>query len=251
MQKRFFILDLVTIGILLIITGCDDNSKSLSNFGIDIATIIPEGNNTYSLRLDNGKKLWPVAKTVNFNPLDNKRVLLNYTILSEQKDAFDYYIKINDIWEILTKEVIKLNHQNENSIGNDPVKTNAIWIGGDYLNASFMFNYGGKQPHTINLVENTLTPDFNQNVIELEFRHNSFESQSNKLYEGFVCFDLKPLRVMDADSVNISVKVKEWTDKTNRNTKETIYDVVYRYNQPVPQTWVEMPIPVTTSSEYY
>ena len=62
MQKKLFIIGLAIIGILLINTGCDDNSKSLGNFGIDIATIINEGDNAYSLQLDNGKRLWPVAK---------------------------------------------------------------------------------------------------------------------------------------------------------------------------------------------
>ena len=242
---------LALFGILFITIGCDDNSKSLSNFGIDIATIIPEDDNIYSLQLDNGKRLWPTATRVNFTPSDNQRVLINYTILSEQKDGFDYYVKINDIWEMLTKQVVKLNSQNENMIGNDPIKTNSIWVGGDYLNVSFMFNYGDEQPHLINLVENVITPEFDQDKVELSFRHNSFNSQSDKLYEGFVCFDLKPLRVLEADSVKISIKVKEWTDKTNSNTKESIYDVVYRYNQHVTKASTEIPIPVTTSNEYY
>lgn len=250
-MRKLFIFNLAIVVILLINNGCDDNSRSLGNFGIDIATIILEGENTYSLKLDDGKRLWPAATAVYFTPSDNHRVLLNYTILSEQKDIFDHYIKVNDIWEILTKNVIELNPQNKDSIGNDPLKTNAIWVAGDYLNVSFMFNYGGIKPHAINLVENTLNPDKKQDVIELELRHNSFDSQSDVLYEGFVCFDLRTLRASENDSVKLSVKVKEWADKTNSNTKETIYDVVYRYNQPAIQARTETPIPVTTSNEYY
>jgi hypothetical protein len=56
---------------------------------------------------------------------------------------------------------------------------------------------------------------------------------------------------MNRDSVMISVKVKEWTDKTYSDTREKIYDVVYRYNQPALQAGTEIPIPVTTSDEYY
>lgn len=250
-MRKIFIIGLSVILIMLIDSGCDDNSRSLGNFGIDIATVIPYGDNTYSLLLDNGKRLWPAAATVNYTPSYNQRLLLNYTILSDKRDGYDHYIKVNDFWKILTKKAIELDSLNEDSIGNDPLKTNAIWVGGDYLNVSFMFNYGGKQPHAINLVKNTLSTETNQDVIELELRHNSFNSQSDLLYEGFVCFDLKPLRSIEADSVRISVKVKEWTDKTKSDTKEMIYDVVYRYGSSAINAKTEIPIPVTTSNEYY
>jgi hypothetical protein len=194
--------------------------------------------------LDDGTLLWPAATAVIYHPTYNQRVFLNYTILSGPQDGYDHYIKVNDIWNILTKQIIELNTQNEDSIGNDPVKTNAVWVGGDYLNVSFMFNYGGVQPHAINLVKNTLSPDETPGVTELEFRHNAYGSESERLYEGFVCFELKPLRVNDTDSVKLSVKVKEMTG-------ETTYDVVYRYNQAAPEALSEMPIPVISSDEYY
>ncbi len=251
MQKRLLIFIFIFTGTLLFNIGCDDNSRSLGNFGIDIATVIPEGENRYSLILDNGKRLWPAASAVNYSPTRNQRVLLNYTILSEEKDGYDHYVKVNDLWEILTKNTIELNTQNKDSIGNDPVKTNAVWIGGDYLNVSFHFNYGGVKPHLINLVDNKTTPAKDTEVIELELRHNSFDSKLERLYEGFACFDLRPFRNNDADSVKISIKVNEW-GKDTINTKEKIYDVIYRYNRIKNyQEIAEMPIPVITSSEYY
>jgi hypothetical protein len=124
------------------------------------------------------------------------------------------------------------------------VKANAVWVGGDYLNVSFMFNYGGVKPHAINLVKNSLASGTSSDAIDLEFRHNSYDSQRDKLYEGFVCFDLKPLRDNNADSVKLSVSVKE-------KTKEITYDVIYRYNQAVQEAATEMPIPVISSNEYY
>jgi len=42
--------------------------RSLGNFGIDIATVIPEGDNAYSLLLDNGKRLWPAASATRYAP---------------------------------------------------------------------------------------------------------------------------------------------------------------------------------------
>lgn len=244
MQKIYWISGIFLIGVLLITLSCDDNSRSLGNFGIDIATVVPEGDNAYSLLLDNGKRLWPAATAVQYAPTNNQRVFLNYTILSNEMDGYDHYIKVNDIWNILTKQPIKLTEQNQDSIGHDPVKANDIWVGGDYLNVWFRFNYGGMQPHAINLVENTLSPDSDPEVIALEFRHNSYDSPSIRLYEGFVCFDLKPFRVHDTDSVKLSIKVKEWENNIT-------YDVIYRYNQPAMAARSEMPIPVISSNEYY
>jgi len=252
MHRKLLIISVLFSTILLVNISCDDNSRSLGNFGIDIATVIPESGGNYTLLLDNGKKLWPAASAVEYTSLNKERVLLNYTILSEEKDGFDHYIKVNDLWTLLTKNIVELNAHNEDSIGNDPIKTNAVWVGGDYLNISFHFNYGGKVPHLINLVENKTSTEMINDVIEVELRHNSFESQAERLYEGFVCFDLKPLRQNDVDSVKLSVKVKEWSAQSDSNTKEIIYDVVYRYNRSKNvQTTAEMPIPVITSNEYY
>lgn len=244
MKKTVLTISILLVGILLITPSCDDNSRSLGNFRINIATVIPEGENAYSLLLDNGKRLWPAAGNVRYTPTYNQRVLLNYTILSEKKGEFDHYIRVNEIWNILTKQAIELNAQNEDSIGNDPVKAKAIWVGGDYLNVSFLFNYGGVKPHAINLVENTLSSEASPDAVKLELRHNSYESTQTRLYEGFVCFDLKPFRVDDADQVKLSIKVKEWSG-------ETTYDVIYKYNQPAEETSAQMPIPVISFNEYY
>lgn len=244
MKKTLLTFITVAAGIILAMVSCDDNSHSLGSFGIDIATVNPEGENAYSLLLDNGKKLWPAASAVRYNPTFNQRVFLNYTILSDAQNAYDHYIKVNDIWNILTKDVIELNAENTDSIGNDPVKSNAVWVGGDYLNVSFMFNYGGVQPHAINLVKNSLSTVSSDDAIDLEFRHNAYQSDRTKLFEGFVCFDLKPLRSSTTDSVLLSVKVKEWD-------KDVTYDVIYRYNDASVNTRTEMPIPVISSDEYY
>ena len=253
MRRTILIISILFATIFIINISCDDNSRSLGNFGIDIATVIPEGEKNYSLQLDNGKRLWPAASALEYNPTLKERVLLNYTILSEEKDGFDHYVKVNDLWKLLTKNITEVNINNEDSIGNDPIKTNAIWVGGDYLNLSFHFNYGGERPHLINLVENKITTEEkNNDVIELELRHNSYDSQTDRLYEGFICFDLNTLRQNNVDSVKLSIKVKEWREGNGNNTKDIIYDVVYRYNRSKDvDTLTEMPIPVITSNEYY
>lgn len=233
------------IAILTLISCNNKDEHSLGAFHIDIATVVPIGENTYSVLLDNGKRLWPAASDKKYTPVDGQRVFVNYTTLSDEKDGYDHYVKINDIWDILTKKIIEQTPQNTDSIGNDPVTVNAIWVGSDYLNVDFMFNHGGIRPHAINLVDNPLSSNTTSNAIDLEFRHNAYDSSNTKLYEGFVCFDLKPLQRPDVDSVKLAIKVKDLDE-------EKTYNVVYRYNQATLQnTIAETPIPVISSNEYY
>ncbi|NLA64224.1 MAG: hypothetical protein GX857_13635 [Bacteroidales bacterium] len=224
--------------------ACDNNDGySLNDFRISIASVVPEAGQSYSLLLDNGKKLWPAASDINYRPSANQRVFVNYTILSDKIDGFDHYIKVNDIWNVLTKSVIELTEQNRDSIGNDPVKMNDIWIGDHYLNTGFSFNYNGMKPHAINLVQNKITIiSEDEDVIELEFRHNSYKSTSNSLFNGFACFDLRPFQREDKNSILIKVLVKEWDG-------EKEYEVTYNYNE-LTKDKTEAVTPNITSNEY-
>ena len=231
----------VIIIILCCAFACDDDGYSLGDFRINIATVVPEGQQSYSLVLDNGEKLWPAATDVYYSPQVNQRAFINYTLLSDKVDDFDHYIKVNDIWNILTKPVIELTEQNADSIGDDPIQVNEFWIGDNYLNASFSFNYGHVKPHAINLVQNTMMTG-DENIIELEFRHNSFDSPYNTLFDGFACFDLKPFRKDNLDSIPIIIKYKDWNgDKTS--------ELMYKYNSFNKSAQI-MAIPNISSNEY-
>lgn len=220
----------------------DSDGYSLGDFRISIATVVPEGEMTYSLLLDNGNKLWPAATDVYYKPYENQRVFVNYTLLSGKMNGFDHYIKVNDIWNVLTKQVIELTEANADSIGNDPVRMNELWIGNHFLNTSFSFNYSGVRPHAINMVQNKMVTNDDGGVLELEFRHNSYNSTSNVLYNGFACFDLRPFRVEGKDSIPIRVMVKDWD-----GDKE--YDLMYRYSE-LNINRVLKAVPIITSNEY-
>ena len=232
--------------LIIILSGflaCDNNDGySLDDFRISIASVVPEGGQSYSLVLDNGKKLWPAAADVLYRPSENQRVFVNYTILSDKIDGFDHYIKVNDIWNVLTKPVIELTEENRDSIGNDPVRMNDIWIGDHYLNTGFSFNYNGMTPHAINLVQNQSTTIKDKDVLELEFRHNSYKSTSNTLFNGFACFDLKPFQKEEKNSILIKVLVKEWDG-------EKEYELTYNYNE-LSKDKTEAVTPNITSNEY-
>lgn len=245
MNKKYLVIGISLLAILFYANSCINDENSLGQFRVDIATVDLNSDGSFSLTLDDATRLWPAASDLNYVPVQDQRVFVNYTILSRAQNGYDHYIKINDIWDILTKKAINLTENNADSIGNDPVKVNSMWVGNDFLNVDFMFNYGGTRPHAINLVKNTLVTPPNDGKIHLEFRHNAYESINTRLYDGFVCFDLKPLRLNNADSVQLSVKVKDWDG-------EKTYDLVYRYNEAaLRNTYMKPSIPVISSNEYY
>lgn len=223
--------------------ACNDNDGySLNDFRISVATVIPESQTSYSLLLDNGDKLWPAASDVLYRPKVEQRVFVNYTLLSGEMSGYDHYIKVNHIWDILTKPVIKLTIENADSIGNDPIRMNDLWIGNHYLNTEFSFNYSGVRPHAINLVQNETIANEDADILVLEFRHNSYKSNSNTLFDGFACFDLKPFQKEGKDSIKIKVIVKDWDG-------EKEYELIYKYNELNKENSVTT-IPKITSNEY-
>ncbi|NLC49888.1 MAG: hypothetical protein GX762_05920 [Bacteroidales bacterium] len=241
--KKILIYASLLIIILNSSFACSDSDGySLGDFRISVATVVSEGEMSYSLLLDNGDKLWPAATDVYYRPKANQRVFVNYTLLSGAMQGFDHYIKVNDIWDILTKPVIELTEANADSIGNDPVRMNDLWIGNHYLNTAFSFNYNGVRPHAINVVQNKMATEVDAGVLELEFRHNSYNSMSNTLFNGFACFDLRPFRVEGEDSILIRVIVKE-----HDGDKE--YELMYKYNE-LNKNRVEKALPSITTNEY-
>jgi hypothetical protein len=97
---------LFALSVALLITGCetDDDDYSLGKFWLTTATVEWSGDNTYTLLTDNGDRLFPSATAVPWFALeDNQRVWVNYTILGESRHrSFDYYVKINNLKEVLT-----------------------------------------------------------------------------------------------------------------------------------------------------
>jgi hypothetical protein len=245
MKKNLLIIAII-LGVAIVLPACDNSGYSLNHHWITIATVQPVGQNAFALRLDNGKLLWPAASAVRYSPRENQRVFLNYTILSGRHGEFDHLIRINDIWNILTKQVIELNAQNADSIGNDPVRINRMWAGGDFLNVSFSFHWGGTRPHAINLVKNTMNEGTSEDgVIELEFRHNAFGNTNTRFpRDGFVCFDLRPFQVEGQEEVRLAIRV-------NEPAGERVIDVVYRWAGGADATADDdIPIPAITSNEY-
>lgn len=205
----------------------DDEGNSLDNFLIDIATIEnPENNTAFFLNLDNKKRLWTAASDLKYyRPKNGQRVIANYTILSEtsQTATYDYIVKLNDVYEVLTKGIFEITPATQDSIGDDYVYIRDMWIGSDFLNVRFDYP-GGNKVHFINLVSDN-QKTYDDGKIHLEFRHNANGDYPHFNLSGIVSFNLKSLQVSGESEVKIVVHTREFNMPAGGNT----YNLTYKY----------------------
>ncbi|MDR0371226.1 MAG: NigD-like protein [Prevotellaceae bacterium] len=213
--------------LLLLITACNNNGHSLGDFSISIGNIVnPDESKAFYINLDNGKRLWTAASAyTDYRPKDSTRILANYTILADVKNAsYDYDVKLNEVYEVLTKPIFNITPEIEDSIGNDPVGVRQMWTGCDYLNVEFVY-YGAYRTHFINLVPAEVAEVKNPEAghVYLEFRHNANNDSPRMLYGGYVSFELASLKKhAETDKLMLHVFVKE----SDYNTKE--YKLEYK-----------------------
>lgn len=232
MKRKVFILLVTSI---FLITSCskDDDGYSLGKFWVNFGILNKTGSDAgnYTISLDNKSILIPVS--VDFNiynyAQDGDRVWVNYTILDDNADgnnpATEYYVRINSVDKILTKGILDITEENQDSIGNNPVNVNDIWISDSLLNFEISY-WGYNKIHFINLVkqpgelnENTVQP------IELELRHNNNGDEGHIKQTGFVSFRLNALKITNLDSVTFVVKGTNYAGETFD------YEGVYKYGE--------------------
>ena len=181
---------LMTVFTLSFFISCDNDGYSLGDFQISPGTVKVSTPGTYYLLLDNGKKLWPAAQDFPFYPKEDQRVWANYTLLSDNQDGFDHYVKVNALSKILTKDAIEITNAQEDSIGNDKARINDIWFAEKYISVVFECNSHPGSKHFLNLVHNTETDYPEDGNVYLEFRQNRFKAPETTQMSGSVSFDV-------------------------------------------------------------
>lgn len=155
----------------LIIMGCNNDDEYRYVSLVTVAET-DEGNLTF-MRNDS-VILNPDNYTIDYDA--GQRMLIEYKIKESDKTVYPYVytIKLKDYSPVLTKAVIDLTTENEDTVGDD-----AFWniydmnSSGGYLNVYVGFLYNNVA-HTINLVANTITPPTNSaDTINLELRQNA------------------------------------------------------------------------------
>lgn len=206
-KKMLFAL-LLSASLALTLFSCekDKDYYSLGDVWISMGFIEQANEGLFSIRLDNGDTLVPVSNAVPyFKTENNQRIMVNYTILDEvNQSTKKFYVKVNNLYEILYKDIIELTEQNNDSIGNDPVHIIDIWKSGSILNVEFSF-LGGGITHYINLAKPAGNPNGQSEPIELELRHNARKDPFQYQLRSIVSFDLNSIEIAGRDSIQFKV----------------------------------------------
>ena len=205
----------ILVGVLFVLASCsNDDGYSLGNFWIGFGIV--EDVDDYKIVLDDGEVLYAVAFNEydpNYPGNDDKietgdRVFLNFTILGDKIDeageVVAYNVKINRAKKVLTKGILDITEENQDSIGNDPIIVKDCWMANDLLNFELKY-YGRYQIHYINLVKEPGDLTVEDQPFELELRHNANEDSEDIPYTAFVSFKLDSLQVAGVDSVHFRV----------------------------------------------
>jgi len=199
------------MALLLSCNKNDDENYSLGKIWINMGlvdTINTMGYN-FVIYADNGDTLLPVANAVkHFETFNNQRVIVNYTKLGDMGDSSKvFYVKINNLNNVLYKHIVEENKIDDDSLGNDPVNITEMWTNKNMLNIEFSY-WGEYKTHFINL---ELTDNDSDNA-ELVFRHNSTNDNMSYYYNAIVTFNLEKIKIEGQNERNFIVK---WTDYEN------------------------------------
>lgn len=196
-MKKFIVL-ITSVCMALALTGCNDGGSGIRYYE-SVATVEnPNGSSAFFFTTDSGFRMWAGATDIPwYRPKDGQRIIVDYAIINEKEagSAYDYDVRIYDVYEILTKDAVEITPGNSGQYGNDPVYMRRIWAGGGYINFSFIFA-GHHETHFINLGLNT-SQEYNDGKVHLEFRHNAYNDPAVVDMWGIVSFD--PTTVLDED----------------------------------------------------
>jgi hypothetical protein len=228
----------IFVGLILLMTGCldDDDGYSLGDVWIGFGVIEKSDAESVEIIMDNGDILVPVAwdhyqsreggvynNDVNDQLENGDRVLVNYTVLDDDgKDPIEtYYVKVNSMQEILMKGVMDITPEIEDSIGNDPIVVQDVWLTDSLLNFKLQY-WGYNQIHFLNLVKQPGELTEESLPVELELRHNANEDDDAIPLTAFVSFSLNSLRIEGLDSVSFVVTSTDFEGTVH--TEEGVFD---------------------------
>lgn len=227
MKKTVFFLMLGVLSFFF--TGCDldNHGYSADNFWVGLGLIQKDSvAQTFQINLDDGSVLLPATYPDLIDHVrNNDRVLANFTILGEKNNSEDqkqYYVRINTLRKILFKGILDITPEIADSIGNDPIHVEKVWLKKGMLNFELEYR-GGEKTHYINLVKQPGPVSDTGGPVVLELRHNNNGDTEHLPLSAIVTFKLDSLKINGQDSTKFKVIAKEF------DGPDFSYSAAYKY----------------------
>lgn len=215
MALATLLLTLVTMPLLQsCLDDWDDSERPL----LTIGTVRIIDGNDYYFALDEGTKMFPgdTAYINNYTLIEGQRAFVNFYLMDEKIDGYDYNAQIYHIENILTKDIYSMPAEKADSIGDDRINATNLWITGDYLNIQYQLYHSNNESkkHMLNLVINEASDGKNdkEGYITLEFRQNAYDDEPSSRGNGIVSFKLDKIADRMAGKQGLNIRVKTLYD---------------------------------------
>ncbi len=223
-MRKYILFILGAAAAFTMISCKDDDGHSLGTSYMSLATVEnphekPTG---FVFTTDGGNSMWVAATGIpSYGPKNDTRILADYSILYDrpESDPYDYYVKLNDYYNVLTKDAVFMDEEN-GEIANDPISVRKIWVSGGFINIDFVLT-GNNKTHYLNLVSNPLA-DYRDGKTHLDFRHNKNDDAGLLDLRGIISFN--PDTVL-AEGAGLPLDIViHWKAPSGDSTYEVSYD---------------------------
>ena len=164
----------------LTLTSCFGNEDYMYS-GLEMVNVVSQNR----LQNDDGTVFNIVESVVGNLPADVKRAMISCDVLKNTEGKTDEYdIRLLDFAQSLVKDPILSGAAVPDTLGNDPICANQIWMTKGYINGLFQVIVldGSKQEHTVNLVYDEARS--HSDTLFFNIRHNAYgdsiEPQENR-----------------------------------------------------------------------
>lgn len=204
---------LVVCMALMSLTSClKDDAYDIDGLMFAIGDIHIIGGNDYYFELDEGSTLYPGDTTdIHQYPLkEGQRAFVYFTLLDEPRPGYDYNVSLKHIENILTKDICRMTPSMADSIGDDRIDVDDIWLSSHYLNIVYKFYHSNNpdKPHMLNLVVNEADTVADDRYVRLEFRHNAYNDMPLQGGTGIVSFRLDSIRPLLEGHEGLRIRVR-------------------------------------------
>ena len=122
-----------------VLQSCLDDWDDAEHPLLAIGTVRIIDGKDYYFALDEGTKMFPgdTAQVDNYTLVEGQRAFVYFNLLDEEVTGYDYNAKINHVENILTKDIYFMPAEKADSIGDDRININNMWITDNYLNIQY------------------------------------------------------------------------------------------------------------------